>query len=314
MDYTMGIDIGGTKILFAAVDKNGNILEKDIVPTPTLDSKQIINIIERYISLYVGKYKIIGIGMGVPGISDVEKGIAIYAGNVPSLRNLNLVKLFYDKFKIPVYIDNDVRVATLGEKWYGAGRDCETMICITLGTGIGSGIILKGKLWRGANHCAGEIGPLKLKDIGLTSNWGITGSLEAISSGPAIGTIYEKIKNNVPVEGKVNTKIPASIVFEDAKAGNTKALKVIEDAGRYLGIAIAGYVNLINPQMVIIGGGLADAGDMIFKPLLESYNKYALCEPKKICKIVRAELGNYAGAIGAATMVRHYLNKNVFWI
>ncbi len=314
MDCTLGIDIGGTKILFAAVDSDGNILEKDIIPTPTFDSKQIIQVIENYISFYKEKYKIIGIGIGVPGICDVEKGIAIYAANVPSLRNLNLVRLFSDKFKIPVYIDNDVRVATLGEKWYGAGRNYETIICITLGTGIGSGIILKGKLWRGANYCAGEIGTLKLKDNGLTSNWGITGSLEAIASGPAIATTYEKLKNNVPVMGKVDTTIPASVVFEEAKTGNSKALRVVEEAGKYLGIAVAGYVNLINPQMVIIGGGLADVGDIIFKPFMEAYKEYVLFESKRICKIVRAELGNNAGAIGAATMVRYYLNKNIFWI
>lgn len=315
MDYTLGVDIGGTKMLFAVVNADGVIIEEVSAPTPSHGSREeMFTALEANISKFLRAYALKGVGMGVPGILDVEKGVAIFANNLPSLRHAPVTDYLKSKFNLPFYIDNDVRVAVLGEKWFGAGQDVDTLICITLGTGVGSGIILKNKLWRGAANSAGEIGAIKLREEGLSCTCGITGSLESIASGPAIATAYEKITSGSLLQGTVDTKMPATLVADLAKKGDVVAIELFRTAGHYLGIAVASYVNIINPQRVIIGGGLAGVGEMIFKPMLDSYNRYVLAEPKEICDIVPAGLGNKAGVIGAASMVLKHLNNDRFWI
>lgn len=314
MDYTLGIDIGGTKTLFGVLNKYGEIIDKKYISTPAFNKKKIIEMLKENSRYFIDKYKIKGIGIGVPGLQDIEKGIAIYAANVPALKDTAIVNLMYEEFNMPVYIDNDVRVATLGEKWFGAGKDYNTLICITVGTGIGSGIIIKGKLWRGVSYSAGEIGACKLKENYLNSNWDIEGSLEAISSGPAIATAYHKMVEGEKLEGRVDTSLKASEVAERAHDGDKTALEIFQTAGYYLGIAIAGYVNLINPELVIIGGGLASVGDLLLKPAFEAYQRYALDVSKQVCRITMAQLGNDAGVVGAGAMVFHYLDGDKFWL
>lgn len=315
MRKAIGIDIGGTKINFAIVNEDGSLENKFRIPTPAFAGREeFMDTLEVNIEELLEKYEVCGIGVGVPGLQDVENGIAIFAGNCPALKDTPVVEMLQRKFNMPVYIDNDVRVATLGEFWFGAGKNAETLICITLGTGIGSGIIIKGKLWRGTNYVAGEIGHTRLRENWLSSTLGMDGTLEAISSGPAIATAYEKLIKGEKMDGMVDTSLKASEVADKAKSGDEMALRVFQEAGYYLGIGVANYVNIINPELVIIGGGLADVGDLLLKPAYITYQKYATEVAKRICRITMAELGNDAGVAGAGAMVFHYLDGNKFWL
>lgn len=315
MRKSIGVDIGGTKMNFAILNEDGSLENKFRISTPAFSPRdEFMNILKANIRDMLGRYDVCGIGVGVPGLQDVERGVAIYAGNCPALKGTPVVEILQEEFKIPVYIDNDVRVATLGEFWYGAGKDANTIICVTLGTGIGSGIIIRGKLWRGSNCAAGEIGHVKLKEDWLSSTLDMDGTLEAISSGPAIATAYHKMVEGEKLEGRVDTSLKASEVAERAHDGDKTALEIFQTAGYYLGIAIAGYVNLINPELVIIGGGLASVGDLLLKPAFEAYQRYALDVSKQVCRITMAQLGNDAGVVGAGAMVFHYLDGDKFWL
>ncbi len=315
MRKSIGADIGGTKMNFAVVGEDGSLEDKFRIPTPAYVSRdEFMDILEKNIEFLSGKYDVCGIGVGVPGLQDVEKGVAILAGNCPALHDTPVADILGEKFGIPAYIDNDVRVATLGEYWFGAGKGARTMICITLGTGIGSGIILQGKLWRGSSYAAGEIGHIRLKEDWLTSTLDMDGTLEAISSGPAIATAYKKLVNGEKMEGTVDTTLKASDVADAARAGDKTAIKVFEEAGRYIGMGMAACVNIINPELVVIGGGLADAGDFLLRPAYETYRKYTVEVAKRICSLEHARLGNDAGVAGAGAMVFHYLDGDRFWI
>ena len=310
----IGIDVGGTNVKIALVNDEGKILYSNSVPTRAeMGYEYTVNNIKQAIYDLLKETKlepkdIQGIGFGFPGQVDYKAGIVRNAPNIPGWVEIPIAKIFEDEFHIPTRVDNDVRCAALGELNYGAGKGCENLICITVGTGIGSGLVVNGRLVRGASNAAGEIGHIKLQmNGGPICGCGDTGCLEAFASGPAIVALAEDY-----IRGGKSTKfrelangapITPYIVCEATKAGDPVAQRIFTIVGEYIGIGLASVVNLLNPEKIIIGGGVADAGEYLFNPLTETLKKRAMKLAGETVKVVHAQLGNTAGVIGASLLI-----------
>ncbi len=311
--YRIGVDVGGTNVKVALVDKTGSIVYSDTVPTRAEMGYEytISNIITAIRNLMkeskVSKDLIEGIGFGFPGQIDCDNGIVRLAPNIPGWVNIPIAEIVSKEFEIPVKVDNDVRCAALAELNYGAGRGAKNLICITVGTGIGSGLIINGKLVRGASNAAGEIGHIKLQmEGGPICGCGDTGCLEAFASGPSIVALAEEyIKGGKSTKYRelANPDITPYIVAEAAKQGDVVAKKIFEIMGNYIGVGLASVVNLLNPEKIVIGGGVADAGDLLFIPLKETLKKRTMPIQGSAVEVVHAELGNTAGVIGASLLI-----------
>ena len=310
----IGIDVGGTNVKIALVDEKGKIKYSNSVPTRAeMGYEYTVNNIKQAIYDLLKETKlepknIEGIGFGFPGQVDYKSGIVRLAPNIPGWVDVPIAKLIEDEFHIPTRVDNDVRCAALGELNFGAGKGCENLICITVGTGIGSGLIVNGKLVRGASNAAGEIGHIKLQmNDGPICGCGDTGCLEAFASGPSIVAMAEDY-----IRGGKSTKfremansnpITPYIVCKAAKAGDPVAKRIFTIMGEYIGIGMASVVNLLNPEKIIVGGGVADAGEILMTPLKETLKKRAMKIAGEAVEVVPAQLGNTAGVIGASLLI-----------
>lgn len=308
----IGIDVGGTNIKMALVSPKGDILYSKTIPTRaemgyeyTVDNiKQAIHDLLKETNST--NRDIEAIGFGFPGQIDYKNGIVRLAPNIPGWVEVPIASMVEKEFNIPTKVDNDVRCAALGELNYGAGVGCENVICITVGTGIGSGLIINGKIVRGASNAAGEIGHIKLQmHDGPICGCGDTGCLEAFASGPAIIAMAEEY-----IKGGKSTKyremadpdINPYIVAEAAKQGDAVAKRIFTIMGEYIGIGLSSVINLLNPEKIIIGGGVAEAGDILFNPIKETISKRAMSIAGSTVQIVSAKLGNNAGVIGASLL------------
>ena len=311
--YRIGVDVGGTNVKIALVDKEGSIVYSNTTPTRaemgyeyTISNiKQAINDLMK--ETKTDKNSIEGIGFGFPGQIDCTSGIVRLLPNIPGWVNVPVSKIMEKEFGIPTKVDNDVRCAALGELAFGAGKGCQNLICITIGTGIGSGLIVNGKLVRGADNAAGEIGHIKLQmHNGPICGCGDSGCLEAFASGPSIVAMAQEYilgGKSTKYRELANPEITPYIVAEAAKQGDKVAIKIFERMGEYIGIGLASVVNLLNPEKIVIGGGVADAGDILFTPLVNTLKKRAMPIQAKSVSVVPAQLGNAAGVIGASLLI-----------
>jgi glucokinase len=313
--YKIGVDVGGTNVKVALVDKSGSIVYSDTVPTRAEMGYEytIQNIITAIQNLMkeskTAKESIEGIGFGFPGQIDCDNGIVRLAPNIPGWVDIPIADIVSQEFGIPVKVDNDVRCAALAELNFGAGKGTQNLICITVGTGIGSGLIINGKLVRGASNAAGEIGHIKLQmENGPICGCGDRGCLEAFASGPAIVAMAEEyIRGGKSTKYRelANPDITPYIVAEAAKQGDVVARQIFETIGTYIGIGLSSVVNLLNPEKIVIGGGVADAGDLLFVPIKETLKKRAMPIQGDAVEVVHAELGNTAGVIGASLLIEN---------
>lgn len=307
----IGIDVGGTNVKIALVDDKGSILYSNSVPTRAeMGYEYTVNNIKQAIRDLMSETKVTGIegiGFDFPGQIDYKNGIVRLAPNIPGWVNIPIAKIIEDEFKIPTRIDNDVHCAALGELNFGAGKGCENFICMTVGTGIGSGIVINGKLVRGASNAAGELGHIKLQmHEGPLCGCGDHGCLEAFASGPSIVAMAEEYilggKSTKFRELASGGEITPFIVAEAAKQGDPVARRIFARIGEYIGFGLSSVVNLLNPEKIIIGGGVADAGDILLDPIKETIKKRAMVVAGSAVEIVPAKLGNTAGVIGASLL------------
>ena len=313
--FRIGVDVGGTNVKVALVDTTGSIVFTDTVPTRAeMGYEYTISNMIKAIQDVIRESKtdmkdIKGIGFGFPGQIDCDNGIVRLAPNIPGWVNIPIADIVSKEFGVPVKVDNDVRCAALAELNYGAGKGATNMICITVGTGIGSGLIVNGKLVRGASNAAGELGHIKLQmEGGPLCGCGDHGCLEAFASGPSIVAMAEEY-----VRGGKSTKyrelakneITPYYVCEAAKQGDVVAKKIFEIIGNYIGIGLASVVNLLNPEKIVIGGGVADAGEFLFGPIKETLKKRSMPIQGEAVQVVHAELGNTAGVIGASLLIEN---------
>lgn len=311
--YKIGVDVGGTNVKIALVDKKGNIVYSNMVPTMAEMGYEytISNIKQAIFDLMketkTSKEVIEGIGFGFPGQVDCDRGIVRLAPNIPGWVDVPIASIIEEEFGITTKIDNDVRCAALGELNFGAGKGCQNLICITVGTGIGSGLVVNGKLVRGANNAAGEIGHIKLQmQGGPICGCGDTGCMEAFASGPAIVAMAEEYISggkSTKYRELANPDITPYIVAEAAKQGDVVAKRIYETVGEYIGIGMASVVNLLNPEKIVIGGGVADAGALLLEPIKRTLKQRAMPIQADSVEVVPAELGNTAGVIGASLLI-----------
>ncbi|MBQ6516669.1 ROK family protein [bacterium] len=308
----IGIDVGGTNIKIALVNNEGNIVYSNSIPTRAeMGYEYTVNSMKQAIADLLKESKvpqseIKGIGFGFPGQIDYQKGIVRHAPNIPGWVNVPIAEIMEKEYGIPTKVDNDVRCATLGELNFGAGIGCQNLVCITVGTGIGSGLVANGQLIRGASNAAGEIGHIKLSmHDGPLCGCGDRGCFEAFASGPSIVALAEQYiqgGKSTKYREMANPDITPYIVSEAAKQGDPVAAKIFNIIGEYIGFGLASVVNLLNPEKIIIGGGVADAGDILFNPIRETILKRTLPISGSAVEIVPAQLGNTAGVIGASLL------------
>lgn len=312
--YNIGVDIGGTNVKIALVDQKGAIIYSNSVPTRAEMGYEytIKNIKETiYTSLEESEITIEsigGIGFGLPGQINSETGVVRLLPNIPGWVNVPLGQIIEDEFKVKCKIDNDVRVATLGEFTYGAGQGCKNLVCITVGTGVGSGLIVNGQLVRGASMSAGEIGHMILQaHEGPICGCGNTGCLEAFASGPSIVQLANEYisggKSAKFVELANGREITPFIVYEAAMQGDAVAKRIFAVVGEWLGIALTSVVNLLNPEKIIIGGGVSQAGSLLTEPVKKTINERAIKVSADAVEVVIAKLGERAGVIGASLLI-----------
>ena len=313
MAQRIGIDVGGTNVKIALVSDKGKIIYSNSIPTRAeMGYEYTINSMKDAVRDLLKETKmkasdIEGMGFGFPGQIDCQKGIVRLAPNIPGWVNVPIAEIMEKEFGIPTRVDNDVRTATLGELNYGAGVGCENLVCITVGTGIGSGLVVNGKLVRGANNAAGEIGHIKLNmQGGPLCGCGDRGCLEAYASGPSIVAMAEEyIRGGKSTKYRelANPDITPYIVAVAAKEGDPVARQIFRIMGEYIGMGLTSVINLLNPEKIIIGGGVADAGDILLNPIRETIAKRAMTIQKEV-EVVPAQLGNTAGVIGASLLIK----------
>ena len=313
----VGVDMGGTKILSAVIDAEGNILGTAKLSTKAAEGKsavidRIAESIEKAIDKSsVDNASIQAIGIGAPGPLDPETGVVIFAPNL-GWRDVPLKTELEARTGFPTFVDNDVNIGTLGEHAFGAAQGVENVVGIFVGTGIGGGIILNGELFHGASKTAGEVGHIIVKADGPRCGCGTRGCLEAIASRTAMAKQFRKA---IKKKGKksVLTKltdgdlsvIRSGVLVKAIRASDKLTLKVFKKATKYLGIGIGSIVNFLNPDMIVLGGGVVEALDDTFIDNIRTYaEKYALPNTLDGVQIVRAKLGDNSGILGAAALAR----------
>jgi glucokinase len=306
-NYVLGIDIGGTIIKGALFNSEGQLLETSSIGTQESQGKEKIlgNLLSLVNSLQKKAKKVSAIGIGVAGILDAEKEVLLQSPNLKNLENAHIKNFLTEALRIPVYLENDANAAALGEKWAGAGKNIENFLCITLGTGIGGGLILRNELWSGENGKAGEFGHMIVAHRGVSCACGKNGCLEAYSSGEAISRMARKtlqsgvcssLKN---LSGGDFNNIDAEMVYHAARNGDTVAIEIYKQAAAYLAVGIANVNNLLDIHYVILGGGVSKAFDVFAPFLLEEIKKQVFIISRERIVVVPSALGSAAGIYGA---------------
>lgn len=305
--YIIGIDLGGTNLKAGIVDRSGNILHRFSIKTNAsaescVISQQICELIAEIIkNARIEKSEIIGIGLGSPGLIDKKGETILFSPNLPKWRNIPIKNNISEKFGLPCVLENDANAAAWGEKWIGAGKNANSLVMLTLGTGIGGGIIIDNKLWRGMNNVAAEIGHMSIQTDGPQCNCGNYGCIEVYASATGMARRFRELLESGKASSlKKEDEITAKRINEAAVQGDEAALSIIEETGFYLGIAIVNIIHILNPEVVVLAGGLIGAGELLMNPIKQIIEKRALKASYKDTKIVFSRLGTDAGIIGAA--------------
>lgn len=306
--FFIGIDLGGTKICGAVANEAGTVLAKYTLPTEAAEGEaavlaRVIAVVEAVINeSKVPAEQLGGIGIGSPGPLDMKQGVIIAPANLP-FRNFNIAQPLKDRFGLPVYLDNDANAAAIAEYVFGAGKGTEHMIFITVSTGIGAGGVLNGKVYRGNTYNAMEVGHCTVEKDGPRCNCGNNGCAELYASGTAIGRAAQ-----MAVAGGQSTvlsqydKPTAYEVFQAAEAGDAVAAAILEQALHYLGICVANTIMSFDPEVVILGGGVAQAGERVFNSVKKVVAARCLPTMAENTRIVPAALGTDAGVLGAVAL------------
>jgi glucokinase len=309
-DLICAVDLGGTNLRAANIDREGKIHERFRTDSPrSKPSAAVVAAITSAVqeceseSAKRGGH-IVGVSIVVPGSVHAETGVLLNAPNIPSLEGFELAPAIESALGQPVLLENDANAAALGEMWQGAARECRTIICLTLGTGVGGGIVLDGRLWRGADGTAGELGHTTVDPFGgVQCKCGNVGCLEAYASATAMVRMAREALAQHPSSTlhSINADdLTSKTVYSAATEGDELALEVFRRVGVYLGIAMANFIDIFNPEMIVVGGGAAAAWEMFAPHARAEVTKRAFPVPAQRCRIVRAECGDDAGLLGAA--------------
>lgn len=308
----LGLDVGGTNLVAGAVADDGSLLALEQTPTLVREGPDAVvtrcaALLRRVLGAAGTGAEPAAVGVGMPGPLDVARGLVLYAPNFPGWVEVPLVSMLRDAVGAPVFMENDARMVTFGEFRFGAGRPYRNLVGMTLGTGIGSGIILDGRLYTGMTGTAGEIGHTTILPDGPLCGCGNRGCLETLAAGPAIvAAMRRSLLSGRPsvLADQDLSRLTAGDIGRAAADGDAAAREVLAQAGYYLGIACANLISTINPEAIVIGGGVAQAGELIFEPLRRTARLRGLRGIVQRTAILRAELGDSAGVLGAAAWAR----------
>ncbi|MCL6553583.1 MAG: ROK family protein [Firmicutes bacterium] len=311
----LGVDLGGTKILVGLVDERGRVVVRQRVPTPVGGPQAVVAVIVdsvRALCRRAGQEMgaVRGLGVGAPGPMDPVSGVVFEPPNLPGWRDVPLGSLLSAEVGLPVFVENDANAAALAERWAGAGVGVDDLVYVTVSTGIGGGLILGGRLYHGAAGTAGEVGHMVIEPGGPRCNCGRLGCLEALASGPSIAReARAAVAAGRPtvLAAIAPQALDAAAVARAALDGDPVAREIYARAATALGIGITNLVNLLSPAMVILGGGVTRAGELIFAPVRRIVRQEAFERPGSAVQIVPAALGEDVGAIGAAAVARERL-------
>jgi glucokinase len=313
--YIVGVDLGGTNIVAGSMPEDGS---RQLAVQTTLTGAEdgaeavvdrIVDAIEAVIAttskeMGATRRDFAGVGIGSPGPLDRERGIVIVTPNL-GWRDYPLRDRISERVKLPATLDNDANCATLGEWWQGAAKGARNVVGMTIGTGIGGGLIIDGRLYHGSSDVAGEIGHTTIDSTGRRCKCGNYGCLEAYASGPSIAERAREALSGgevsilpTMVDGKLDA-ISAQTVYDAAKRGDVLAREVVRDTARFLGAGIANLLNIFNPDVVVVAGGVTQAGDWLFEPLRAEVKRRAFRPAVEACQIVPGTLPGTAGVVGA---------------
>jgi glucokinase len=301
------VDLGGTHLRAALVDDTGRILKQLKQKTPKGDSADcIINALANAADQWSDeKQRVVATSIMVPGAVDSDKAVVLQAPNLPSLVNFGLKEALEQRLGWPMFLENDANAAAVGEMWLGAARGCRDVMSVTLGTGVGGGLILDGKLWRGSHGTGGEIGHTTVDPFsGLKCKCGNTGCLELFASATAIERMTRESLSLFPETKLTSGELTAERVYEAGQKGDELALAVFNRFGMYLGMGLANIINLIDPQIIVITGGAANGWDLFASEMYRQVEERAFRMTVQQVKIARAECGDNAGLLGAARLAQ----------
>jgi glucokinase len=299
--FIIGIDLGGTNLKVAVLDLKYKFIDKEVLSTRQFRRKEnliaaIVYSVNRIIEDNSFKKKdILGIGLGLPGPIDERSGIVHFFPNIPGWKEVNLKRILEKKLRLSVFVDNDAKLMALAEHRLGNALGFKNVLCLTLGTGVGGGLIIEGGLYRGQDNAAGEIGHVPVNERGAHCNCGGNACLETyIGNNTILHEARKAFKRDISLE-----ELSAL-----ARERNRQALNIWLQVARRLGIALVGVVNLLNLDAIIIGGGIANAGSVLFDKVKETIKGQAMRVQARRLKVLKAKLGSDAGLIGAAIMVK----------
>jgi len=299
------VDLGGTHLRVALVDDTGRILKQIKQETPKGDAAECVvaALVDAARNWDSYKEAVVAASIMVPGAVDRDKAVVLQAPNLPSLINFALKAELQKRLGWPVFLENDANAAAVGEMWLGAARGCRDVVSVTLGTGVGGGVILDGKLWRGSHGSAGEIGHTTVDPFsGLKCKCGNTGCLELFASATAIVRMTRESLSSFPQSRLQSEGLTAEKVYEAGRDGDELALAVFRRFGMYLGIGLANVINFIDPQIIVIAGGAVNGWDLFADEMYRQVEERAFRTTAQQVKIARAECGDNAGLLGATRL------------
>jgi glucokinase len=303
----VGVDVGGTKIAAGVVTPEGKILSEVRYPTPN-SPERLISSIARAVEEVRDDIEVSGVCLAVPGLVLASENRVVFSPNLRAIEGIPLQEELGPKIGLPLTIENDANAAAWGEFRFGAGSEVDHLVFVTLGTGIGGGVITHGVLLRGAQGSGGELGHVTVHATGPRCACGNRGCLEALASGTAIGRRAREAASEQPDSAlgrlAVKRKVLGEDVTELARQGDEPAISVLDEAGRWLGIGLAGFVNIFNPEVVAVGGGAMAAGELILKAAREEVLLRARPPSRDLAEVKEATLGPVSGVLGAAALAR----------
>jgi glucokinase len=308
-------DLGGTKILSVVADEDGRILGEDRRPTeagegPQAGLERIAMSLEAALAQAgLARDDLLAAGVCSPGPIDRERGVLPEASNLPGWIDVPIRQTLSDRLGVPTILEHDATAAAYGEFTYGAGRGCRNIVYLTVSTGIGGGLVLDGRLYRGTTGAAGELGHITIEADGPLCFCGKPGHVEGLTSGRAIAGQANAVlsRGGSPLMARFAQEdggVSATTVHRAADAGDPEAIRILRQAGRYLGIGLAAYLDIFNPEVIIIGGGLRHMRENYLGPAEEEMRRRAQAEPLKAVRLVEVELGDYSGIMGVIALLR----------
>lgn len=296
MPLYAGFDLGGTRLKYGLIDETGDLVFEGQEDSP-LKVLKLLHLIEGIWNDLNARYPgtIAAAGFGFPGVISIRTQKVLQSPNYQDLDNFELTPALSQFLRVPFVINNDANMAAFGEYKSGAGREAHSLVLLTIGTGLGSGLILEGKIWQGACGFGGEMGHATVNKDGDRCNCGSRGCLETEVSGPKIVRNYANLTRS-------QDSLDAKDIFKRARRGDQDAVEAFSIAGRYLGIGLSIAINLLNPEKILLGGGVMAAGELILEPAVKEAKTRSFRSSFECCSIEPAALGNRAGFIGAACL------------